>query len=110
MNEDQKFIFNRSLYNVRETILRPRTIDAALISMGMNITGPIIELAKKFPDMDECIKWSNEVLPLLMEEANLIMKNKNSIKNDEEKWKNELEKFIVPLEEYSAWFKLKNNE
>jgi predicted choloylglycine hydrolase len=38
------------------------------------------------------------------------MKKKNSIKNDEEKWKNELEKFIVPLEEYSAWFKLKNNE
>ena len=104
MTTDQQFIFNRALSNVRGSILRPRTIDAALISMGMNITGPIVEFSEKNPDTPESIKWKNDIYPRLMDEAKNIMKIKNKISDNESEWKAELEKFIIPLEEYSNWY------
>ena len=108
MTEQQKIVFNRSLYNVREAILRPRTIDAALISMGMNITGPIMRITEDYPNMEESIKWNNYVYPVLKRAAEAIMRTKASVENDEVAWKAELEKFIVPIEDYASWYKERN--
>lgn len=110
MTEDQKFIFNRSLYNVRELILRPITLDASLINMGINITGPIIDVCSKFPDMEESKKWMTDVYPILLEESKSIMRKKNSIQNDPSVWKLELEKFITPIENYKDWYYNRENK